>query len=90
MTEDKKTQPRKAYAPDGQKSQKMMAFRVDNDLLDWLNSQPNKGRYINELIRTDKERQTSVSGATTHAKHLNRSEALPPLGGFAFGRQCEL
>lgn len=56
MSDEKRTQPRKAYAPDGQKSQKMMAFRVDNDLLDWLDSQPNKGRYINNLIRTDKER----------------------------------
>ena len=90
MSDEKRTQPRKAYAPDGQKSQKMMAFRVDNDLLDWLNSQPNKGRYINELIRTDKKRQQSVSGATAHAKHLNRSEAFRPLGGFAFARWGEL
>lgn len=56
MSDEKRTQPRKAYAPDGQKSQKMMAFRVDNDLLDWLNSQPNKGRYINDLIRADMNR----------------------------------
>ena len=44
---------RKSYAPKGQRTQKMMSFRVDNDLEEWLNQKPNKGRYINELIRAD-------------------------------------
>lgn len=48
------TRVRKAYAKNGERSQKMMAFRCDNDLLDWLTSQPNKGRYINDLIRADR------------------------------------
>lgn len=39
----------------GARTQKAMAFRLDNDLADWLNSKPNKGRYINELIRRDKD-----------------------------------
>lgn len=41
---------RKAYAPKGQRSQKMMTFRLDNDNAEWLSQQPNKGRYINDLI----------------------------------------
>lgn len=45
---------RKAYAPKGERSQKMMSFRVDNDNLDWLESQTNKGRYLNNLIAKDR------------------------------------
>lgn len=47
------TRVRKTYAKNGERSQKMMAFRCDNDLLEWLTSQSNKGRYINDLIRAD-------------------------------------
>lgn len=35
------------------RTQKMMSFRLDDDLSEWLNRQPSKGRYINELIRKD-------------------------------------
>lgn len=35
----------------------MVSFRLDNELLDWLESQQNKGRYLNELIREDMERE---------------------------------
>ena len=35
--------------------QKPMAFRCDLDNLKWLEKQPNKGRFINELIRKDRE-----------------------------------
>lgn len=35
-------------------TQKMMSFRLDNDNILWLESLPNKGRYINELIRIDR------------------------------------
>lgn len=49
-----KERMRKAYAPKGERSQKMMSFRVDNEISDWLNQQPNKGRYINDLIAADK------------------------------------
>lgn len=34
-------------------TQKMMSFRLDNDNALWLDNMPNKGRYINELIRID-------------------------------------
>ncbi len=47
---------RKAYAADGERSQKMMSFRVDNDNIEWLEQQRNKGRYINELITADRNR----------------------------------
>lgn len=52
---EKKERVRKKYAKDGERSQKMMAFRLDNDLALWLDSQPNKGRYINDLIRKDRD-----------------------------------
>lgn len=53
QNEETKERMRKAYAPKGKRSQKTMSFRLDNDLLSWLSQQPNKGRYINELIRHD-------------------------------------
>ena len=40
----------------GARTQKAMAFRLDNDLADWMSLQANKGRYINDLIRADKAR----------------------------------
>lgn len=47
---EERERKRKAYAPDGQRSQKMMSFRVDNENMEWLQRFPNKGRYINDLI----------------------------------------
>lgn len=61
--EQKKTEGermRKAYAPDGQRGQKMMSFRLDNENRDWVMKQPNRGRYINNLIAGDRKR-TSVT-----------------------------
>ena len=45
---------RKAYAPKGERTQKLVTFRCDNDNVIWLESQPNKGRYINNLIEKDR------------------------------------
>lgn len=45
-----KERQRREYAPAGERSQKMVSFRCDNENFDWLNSQPNKGRAINQLI----------------------------------------
>lgn len=56
MEEEKTVQARKQYGKRGEKSQKLIAFRADIDLLDWLKSQANMGRYINDLIRADKKR----------------------------------
>lgn len=44
---------RKEYGKKGERTQKMMSFRVDNEVLEWLESRPNKGRYINNLIKDD-------------------------------------
>lgn len=35
------------------RTQRMMSFRLDDDLTEWLDKQASKGRYINELIRND-------------------------------------
>lgn len=35
-------------------TQKMVSFKLDNDNLEWLQKQPNKGRYINSLIERDR------------------------------------
>lgn len=51
---EKAARIRKQYSQSGS-SQKMMAFRLDGDLVEWLGTKPNKGRYINNLIRADKE-----------------------------------
>lgn len=50
---EEKERMRKAYAPKGERSQKMMSFRVDNEVAEWLSQQHNKGRYINDLITED-------------------------------------
>lgn len=52
-----KARQRKPYAAAGTRGQKPMNFRLDIDLEDWLCSKPNKGRYINDLIRADMESQ---------------------------------
>lgn len=54
-----KERTRKAYAPKGTTSQKMVSIRVDNDLLPWLAEQHNKGRYINDLVRADRDKKTT-------------------------------
>lgn len=48
---------RKEYRKADGRTQKMVSFRLDNELLYWLESQQNKGRYLNELIREDMERE---------------------------------
>ena len=56
MEDTKNTQPRKAYAKRGERTSKMMTFRIDADNLQWLNTQPNKGRVINDLIAQARNR----------------------------------
>lgn len=41
-------------------TQKMVSFKLDNDNLEWLQMQPNKGRYINALIERDR-RERSIN-----------------------------
>lgn len=59
---EEKERMRKAYAKKGERSQRTMSFRLDNELAEWLNQQPNKGRYINNLIQQDRNRKTGTSG----------------------------
>ena len=49
MKEEKK-QERKSGRVNGNVTQKVFSFRLDVEHLAWLEKQPNKGRYINELI----------------------------------------
>lgn len=51
---------RKTPSANGSQSQKMMNFRLDLDLLAWLSTKPNKGRYINDLIREDRDRAQAL------------------------------
>ena len=56
MTNETEKSPlRKEGRKRGEVTQKMVTFRLDTDLLTWVNMQPNKGRYINNLIRSDYE-----------------------------------
>lgn len=52
---EQKERIRKAYAPNGERSQKMFAFRIDLDNLEHVKKQPNGGRYINDLIASDRQ-----------------------------------
>lgn len=47
---------RKKYATRGSRSQVRQGFLVDNENAEWLNQQPNKGRYLNNLIQADREK----------------------------------
>ena len=57
---EKKEPLRKEGKQRGVTTQKMMSFRVDNDLVEWLDSQPNKGRLINQLLLNEKSRQEGM------------------------------
>lgn len=53
---DEKVRVRKAKSEKGTRSQSMYSFRLDNDNMEWLHQQHNMGRYLNELIRTDRQK----------------------------------
>lgn len=56
---EKKTekQARKERAKNGEKTQKMMSFRLDSENLEWLQGIKNKGRLINDLIKRRREEE---------------------------------
>lgn len=56
MEKNEKSQERKKGRVNGSITQKVYSFRLDGDLIDWLSRQPNKGRYINDLIRDDMDK----------------------------------
>ena len=58
MSEEKQERTRRKYAKRGETSQKMMSFRLDHENEFWLSNFPNKGRYINNLIRADRLRRS--------------------------------
>lgn len=47
---------RKENKQKGVVTQKMVSFRCDLEVWEWLQEQPNKGRYINRLIADDMAR----------------------------------
>ena len=51
MEKDSNKQERKSRSKNGERTQKMMTFRVDNDVSAILASARNKGRLINNVIR---------------------------------------
>lgn len=55
---------RKEYAHAGGRSQKMMAFRLDLENIEFLNTKANKGRFINELIATARAQEQGESVST--------------------------
>lgn len=57
ILEQPRKQVRKQYAKNGERGQKMATFRLDLENEDWLQQQPNKGRYINNLIAADRSKQ---------------------------------
>ena len=53
MEKNEKSQERKKGRVNGSRTQKVYSFRLDGDLIEWLYRKPNKGRYLNNLIRDD-------------------------------------
>lgn len=45
----------------GTRTQKMVSFRADNEIAEYLESKQNKGRYLNELVRTDMMRELQAT-----------------------------
>lgn len=52
---DVQKQERKRGRERGKVTQKVFSFRIDFENLQWLEMQPNKGRYINDLIERARE-----------------------------------
>ena len=44
----------------GVRTQKMVTFRCDIENIEWLDHQPNKGRYINEIIEKDRNEKSMM------------------------------
>lgn len=57
MEKQEKELLRKGGNAKGVRTQKMVSFRLDNDLEEWLSKSPNKGRLINQLLLNEKCRQ---------------------------------
>ena len=55
--QEPKERVRKEYSADGTRGQKMMAFRLDLENIEYLNTKANKGRFINNLIAEAREHE---------------------------------
>ena len=55
---ENKDRVRKAWKR-GEVTQKLMAFRLDLENIEYLNTKANKGRYINELIAREREKSNT-------------------------------
>ena len=51
---------RKAGITRGVRTQKMMTFRLDVDLVEFLETKDNKGRFINECLRSRMKFETTL------------------------------
>ena len=63
MNEETKTEKARLRKPGitrGVRTQKMMNFRCDADLVDYLNTKENKGRFINDCIRSRMKFETTL------------------------------
>lgn len=58
MEKEERERQRKANIKRGQLTQKMVNFRADLETIEVLNEQPNKGRFLNDLVKAwaDKNR----------------------------------
>lgn len=54
-------------------SQRACLFKIDNELLGWLERQPNKGRYVNELIRHDMQASGGDVAAAVEAERKRQA-----------------
>lgn len=63
MKDEKSTEKarlRKTGITRGVRTQKLTTFRLDADLVEFLNTKENKGRYINECIRSRMKFETTL------------------------------
>ena len=70
----------KKRSADGGITQTPMKIYIDNDLVEYLNAQPNKTRYINTLIRNDLQLhswQQEVREAKEAPPHPKRRPGRP-------------
>lgn len=60
----------------GRVTQRMMSFRLDVDNVLWLDAFPNKGRYINWLIKLDRKNDMSIKLNYNETMEIKRHESL--------------
>lgn len=58
--QEEKAPLRMAGTKRGVVRQKMMSFRLDGDLVAYLETKPNKGRFINDLVRQKMKFDTTL------------------------------